>query len=92
MPELNAKRFYDLINYHGLMAFVFNTRHMLRDWFGKNPNKPVALYGDTGRVIVLPGSMANEIRNDKRFHLRQQVERVGNSFVLWPPFTAPSPK
>lgn len=79
VPQLNARGFFELSDERAKMAFVGNARQMLQDWFKKNPNKPVSVYGDTGTVIVLPGSMANEIRNDKRFHLRQQVERVGKS-------------
>ena len=78
VPLLNAKGFFELSDERAKTAFLRNARGMLRDWFEKNPNKPVSVYGDTGTVIVLPASMADEIRNDKRFHLRQQVERVCN--------------
>jgi hypothetical protein len=81
VPLLNAKGFFEFSDKRAKTAFIGNARQMLHDWFEKNPNKPVSVYSDTGTVIVLPGRMANEIRNDKRFHLRQHVERVCKSFV-----------
>jgi hypothetical protein len=81
MPVLNAKRFYEFSDERVKKSFLGNARQMLHDWFEENPDKPVSVHTDTGMVIVLPGSMANEIRNDKRFHLRQQVERVCRSLI-----------
>src|SRR2546423_5333961 len=81
VPLLNAKGFFEFSDERAKTAFIGNARQMLHDWFEKNPNKPVSVYSDTGTVIWLPGSMANEFRNDKRFHLRQQVERVCKSIV-----------
>ncbi|SMY28204.1 unnamed protein product [Zymoseptoria tritici ST99CH_1A5] len=75
-PLLNAKGFFELSDRRIKIAFLGNARPMLSDWFGKHQNSPVSIYSDTGVLMVLPGSMANEIRNDKRFHLRQQVERM----------------
>lgn len=78
-PLLNAKGFFELSDRRIKIAFLGNARPMLSDWFGKHQNSPVSIYSDTGVLMVLPGSMANEIRNDKRFHLRQQVERVSKA-------------
>ncbi|SMQ54553.1 unnamed protein product [Zymoseptoria tritici ST99CH_3D7] len=75
-PLLNAKGFFELSDRRIKIAFLGNARPMLSDWFGKHQNSPVSIYSDTGVLMVLPGSMANEIRNDKRFHLRQQFERM----------------
>lgn len=80
-PVLNAKGFFESYNGRAKMAFIGNARQMLHDWFEENPNRPVSLYTDTGLVMVLPGSMADEVRNDKRLHLRKQVEK-GRIFVL----------
>ncbi|KAB8227102.1 cytochrome P450 [Aspergillus alliaceus] len=76
VPVLNAKGFFEFSDERVKKVFLGNARQMLHNWFEENPDKPVSVYTDTGTVIVLPGSMANEIRNDKRFHLRQRVERM----------------
>jgi hypothetical protein len=76
VSTLNAKHFWEPFGRRVLLQYLSNARGMLHQWFLSNPSSPVLVHSEIGAVLVLPGSMADEIKNDKRFHLRQQVERV----------------
>ncbi|GKT47702.1 cytochrome P450 monooxygenase TRI1 [Colletotrichum spaethianum] len=65
IPSINQKKLYELTNSRPKRNYLTNARGIMRQWFSKNPNKPTRLISDMGETIVLPPSMANEIRNHK---------------------------
>ncbi|KAF6813799.1 cytochrome p450 monooxygenase [Colletotrichum plurivorum] len=65
-PSINSKGTFELTASRPKKRYLTSAREMLYPWFKANPNKPVRLISDMGETIVLPPSMANEIRNDPR--------------------------
>ncbi|GKZ76438.1 hypothetical protein AnigIFM56816_006702 [Aspergillus niger] len=65
-PALNPKKPFELTFTRVKQEFFSNARRLLWDWFKTHSNTPVLLHTDTGKVTILPPSMANEIRNDDR--------------------------
>ncbi|KAL0932251.1 cytochrome p450 monooxygenase [Colletotrichum truncatum] len=70
-PSINSKGTFELTNRRPKQRYLTNAREMMYSWFKANPNKPVRLISDMGETIVLPPSMANEIRNDSRLSFTQ---------------------
>ncbi|KAF9875426.1 cytochrome P450 [Colletotrichum karsti] len=66
-PSVNSKGTFELTNSRPKKRYLTSAREMMSSWFKVNPNKPVRMVSDMGETIVLPPSMANEIRNDSRF-------------------------
>ncbi|KZL81200.1 cytochrome p450 monooxygenase [Colletotrichum incanum] len=64
IPSINQKKRFELTNSRPKRNYLINARGIIRQWFSKNPNKPTRLISDMGETIVLPPSMANEIRNN----------------------------
>ncbi|KAK1658301.1 cytochrome P450 [Colletotrichum godetiae] len=62
-PSINQKGKFELTDSRPKRNFLFNARKLLQQWFNANPNKPIRMISDMGSTIVLPPSMANEIRN-----------------------------
>ncbi|GKT80743.1 cytochrome P450 monooxygenase [Colletotrichum tofieldiae] len=63
IPSINQKRKFELTNSRPKRNYLINARGIMRQWFSQNPNKPTRLISDMGETVVLPPSMANEIRN-----------------------------
>ncbi|KAM0433860.1 hypothetical protein ACHAPT_003803 [Fusarium lateritium] len=66
VPLLNGRKGLELSNQRPKKDFVSQANKLVGDWFKSNPNKPVRLIGDVEEITVLPPSMAQEIRSDKR--------------------------
>jgi hypothetical protein len=62
--------------------FVSQANTLVSEWFKTNPNKPMRLIGDVKEVTVLPPSLAQEIRNDKRLSFNQWTFKVLSSYLL----------
>lgn len=78
IPVLNPKKPYELTSSRVKSEYMSRAGEMLHGWFKRHPNKPVMLNADVGRVIVLPPSMANEIRNDKRLSFSKWSQEVNS--------------
>ncbi|KAK2740064.1 cytochrome p450 monooxygenase [Colletotrichum kahawae] len=70
-PSINPKGKFELTDSRPKKRYLTGAREMMYSWFKTNPNKPVRLVSDMGETIVLPPSMANEIRNDARLSFTQ---------------------
>ncbi|KAF4473005.1 cytochrome P450 [Fusarium albosuccineum] len=62
-----------LLNKQG--DFSSRAHGLVEDWFRKNPEKPMRLAGDVADVTVLPPSLAQEVRNDKRLDFSEWTFR-----------------
>ncbi|KAK1545959.1 cytochrome P450 [Colletotrichum paranaense] len=62
-PSINQKRRFELTDSRPKRNYLLNARKLMQQWFTANPNKPTQMITDMGNTIVLPPSMANEIRN-----------------------------
>ncbi|RSL54937.1 hypothetical protein CEP54_009622 [Fusarium duplospermum] len=51
--------------------YVSQATKLVSDWFKSNPNKPVRLISGVEEITVLPPSLAQEIRSDKRLSFGQ---------------------
>lgn len=76
LTTLNPKGAFDFSSRKVKANFQKEGSQLLRDWFAKNPSKPVLIYGDMGPLTILPPTMANEIRNDPRLDFFQVVQEV----------------
>lgn len=63
---VNPKRLFELTTARAKKDYVVHGHRMLQDWFGANPSQPVRFNADFDELVVLPPSMADEIRNDPR--------------------------
>lgn len=52
----------------------------MQQWFTANPNKPIQMITDMGSTIVLPPSMANEIRNHSDLSFTAFSQEVRRAF------------
>ncbi|KAL7940043.1 putative P450 monooxygenase [Trichoderma barbatum] len=75
IPQINGKGFFEFSNKRALQLYQRNATGLVESWFRKHPNTPGMLNTEFGSMIVLPGSMAEEIRDDDRFNLRQQLAK-----------------
>ncbi|TDZ23970.1 Cytochrome P450 monooxygenase TRI1 [Colletotrichum orbiculare MAFF 240422] len=66
LPSVNSRGRFELTAVQPKKRYLTSARDMIYTWFKANPNKPVKLISDIGETIVLPPSMANEIKNDSR--------------------------
>lgn len=64
-------------------TFVSHANRLVGDWFKTNPNQPMRLIADVEEITVLPPSLAQEIRNDKRLSFNQWTYKVLSS-CFWP--------
>ncbi|KXH49511.1 cytochrome P450 [Colletotrichum simmondsii] len=62
-PSINQKGRFEFTDSRPKKNFLLNARKLMQQWFTANPNKPIQMISDMGSTIVLPPSMANEIRN-----------------------------
>lgn len=76
LPTLNPKGTFEITDRRIKANFQKNAATLLRDWFAKNPNKPVVINGDMGPMTILPPNMANEIRNDPRLGFMEVTMEV----------------
>ncbi|KAK6209890.1 cytochrome P450 [Colletotrichum tabaci] len=65
LPSANPKNFFELTNSRPKKYYLHNARSIMARWFSANPNKPMKMVSDMDESIVLPPSMANEIRSHK---------------------------
>ncbi|KAI8294098.1 Cytochrome P450 monooxygenase TRI1 [Colletotrichum sp. SAR 10_98] len=70
-PSINPKGKFELTDSRPKQRYLAGAREMMYSWFKTNPNKPVRLVSDMGETIVLPPSMANEIRNHAHLSFTQ---------------------
>ncbi|KID64686.1 cytochrome P450, partial [Metarhizium brunneum ARSEF 3297] len=71
IPLANPKKGIYLSGQRAKKEFVSQANKLVCEWFKTNPNKPIRLIGDVKEVTVLPPSLAQEIRNDKRLSFNQ---------------------
>lgn len=76
LPTLNPKGTFEISDRRIKANFQKNAATLLRDWFAKNPDKPVVINGDMGPMTILPPNMANEIRNDPRLGFMEVTMEV----------------
>lgn len=83
IPLANPKKGIYLSGQRAKKEFVSQANKLVCEWFKTNPNKPIRLIGDVKEVTVLPPSLAQEIRNDKRLSFNQWTFKVpSTSFWL----------
>ena len=82
-PALNPKKPFELTSTRVKQEFFSNARRLLWDWFTTHSNTPVLLHTDTGKVTILPPSMANEIRNDDRLSFSRWTFEVCSDFHVF---------
>ncbi|KAF4924062.1 Cytochrome P450 monooxygenase TRI1 [Colletotrichum viniferum] len=70
-PSINPKGKFELTDSRPKQRYLAGAREMMYSWFKTNPNKPVRLVSEMGETIVLPPSMANEIRNHAHLSFTQ---------------------
>ncbi|OAQ97573.1 hypothetical protein LLEC1_01206 [Akanthomyces lecanii] len=88
LPTLNPKGTFEISDRRIKANFQKNAATLLRDWFAKNPDKPVVINGDMGPMTILPPSMANEIRNDPRLGFMEVTMEAFHSHLHgFEPFT-----
>ena len=80
---LNPKRPFELTSTRVKQEFFFNAQRLLRDWFTTHPNTPVSLHTDVGEMIMLPPSMANEIRNNEHLSFSRWAMKVCFTFPIF---------
>ncbi|KAI8659979.1 hypothetical protein NCS56_01216200 [Fusarium sp. Ph1] len=71
VPILNGRKGLELTNQRLKKEYVSQATKLVGDWFKSNPNKPVRLISDVEEITVLPPSLAQEIRSDKRLSFSQ---------------------
>ncbi|KAH6974529.1 cytochrome P450 [Ilyonectria sp. MPI-CAGE-AT-0026] len=71
VPLTNPKKGLEFSRQRAKKDFVSHANRLVGDWFKTNPNKPMRLIADVEEVTVLPPSLAQEIRNDKRLSFNQ---------------------
>ncbi|KAM3506666.1 hypothetical protein MY11210_007457 [Beauveria gryllotalpidicola] len=76
LPTLNPKGTFEISDRKIKANFQKNAARLLREWFAKNPSKPVVINGDLGPMTILPPSMTNEIRNDPRLSFNEATMEV----------------
>lgn len=76
LPVVNPKGTFEFSNTRTKALWMKDGSKMIREWFAKNPNKPVLANGDMGPIIVLPPSMIQEIRNDPRLGFSEVTQEV----------------
>ncbi|PNP47770.1 hypothetical protein THARTR1_10455 [Trichoderma harzianum] len=76
IPQINGKGFFELSNKRAIKLYQFNATNLIGGWFRDHPNTPGMLNTEFGSMVILPGSMAEELRDDERFNLRQQLAKV----------------
>ncbi|KKO96515.1 cytochrome P450 [Trichoderma harzianum] len=75
IPQINGKGFFEFSNKRAIKLYQFNATNLIGGWFRDHPNTPGMLNTEFGSMVILPGSMAEELRNDERFNLRQQLAK-----------------
>lgn len=83
VPLANPKKGLELSRQRAKKDFVSHANRLVGDWFKTNPNKPMRFIGDVEEITVLPPSLAQEIRNDKRLSFNQWTYKVLSS-CFWP--------
>lgn len=76
VPILNGRKGLELTNQRPKKEYVSQATKLVGDWFKSNPNKPVRLIADVEEITVLPPSLAQEIRSDKRLSFSQWTFKV----------------
>lgn len=76
IPQINGKGFFEFSNKRAIKLYQFNATNLIGGWFRDHPNTPGMLNTEFGSMVILPGSMAEELRNDERFNLRKQLAKV----------------
>lgn len=77
LPQLNPKSYF---SNSSTSQYIRNARSLLLNWFDKHPNSPAVMNTDYGRTIVLPPSMAGEIRNHPQLSHRKVAQEVRAQF------------
>lgn len=83
VPLANPKKGPEFSRQRAKKDFVSHANRLVGDWFKTNPNKPMRLIADLEEITVLPPSLAQEIRNDKRLSFNQWTYKVLSS-CFWP--------
>ncbi|KAH8663815.1 cytochrome P450 [Ilyonectria robusta] len=76
VPLANPKKRPEFSRQRAKKDFVSHANRLVGDWFKTNPNKPMRLIADVEEITVLPPSLAQEIRNDKRLSFNQWTYKV----------------
>jgi hypothetical protein len=74
-PTLNPRKRFELSDERAKKVFLENPGKMVAGWFRAN-NAPVRIITDIGKIMLLPPSMADEIRNDNRLSFSKFVNHV----------------
>lgn len=74
--SLNPKGFLEFTDARVKKEFLQKGNALIRTWFSCNPDKPADITADSGPMTILPASLANEIRNDKRFDFAKLIFNV----------------
>ncbi|KAJ2966599.1 hypothetical protein NQ176_g10072 [Zarea fungicola] len=81
LPRINAKGAFEISDSRTKAVWMKDGANLIRDWFAKNPDKPVLIVTDSGPLTVLPPSMAQEIRNDSRLGFTEVVQGQFHSYL-----------
>ncbi|KAJ3495733.1 hypothetical protein NLG97_g3184 [Lecanicillium saksenae] len=88
LHTLNPKGAFEFSDRRVKANFQREASKLIRDWFAKNPSKPVVINGDMGALTILPPTMANEIRNDPRLGFIEVTQEAFHSHLHgFEPFT-----
>ncbi|KAM3455212.1 hypothetical protein NHJ6243_008618 [Beauveria neobassiana] len=81
LPIINPKGTFEFSDHRIKANFQQNAAKLLREWFSKNPSKPVVINGDLGPMTILPPSMIDEIRNDPRLSFDEATMEAFHSYL-----------
>lgn len=82
IPMMNAKSFFEFSDKRAIQFYQKNALDLVDGWFHNHPDTPGRVITEMGPIVVLPRSMADEIREDGRFSLRQQLAKVNDYIGL----------
>ncbi|KAK3377458.1 putative cytochrome P450 monooxygenase [Podospora didyma] len=69
LSHLNPRGPFDFTDTRPKKVFMTGAKEMIGSWFRENPDTPVRFISDSGETLLLPPSMANEVRSDPRLDL-----------------------
>lgn len=80
---LNPMESFEFSRQRVLKIYYQTAHESLQTWFRQHPDRAVALHAESGPLTILPASMADEIRRDKRLNLNKIFDVVGTRSFLY---------
>ncbi|KAK2008683.1 cytochrome P450 [Colletotrichum eremochloae] len=76
IPTLNAKGIFEFSSYRAKQEFVVGAKPMMTKWFQAHPDKPARVIADVSKVILLPLTLMDEVRNNHKLSFMAFVHRA----------------